>query len=155
MSAEEHIQYVPEPAGVDLRVVVGAAIAALVLLVGAIVGFYRIYQVAVPIKTMPKPELFAQPRVTTHAADVAELHQLAAEQTARLNTWRWSDAQHTRIQIPIARAMQLLVQNGGDAYAPLLPARPALTSPTAAAEKAITPSAPPNGENPAPKDKQP
>ena len=41
MSAEEHIQYVPEPAGVELRVVVGAAIAALVLLVGAIVGFYE------------------------------------------------------------------------------------------------------------------
>jgi hypothetical protein len=153
MPAEEHIQYVPEPAAVALRVVVWAAIASLVLLASSIVGLYAIYQNAVPVRTVPVPQKFSQPRVVTHAADVEELHRLAAEQTQRLATWGWANDQHTLVRIPIDRAMQLLVQKGGNALAPLLPAQPALSSPTAA-EQAITPehsAAPAN----APQDKMP
>ena len=104
--------------------------------------FYEIYQAAVPIKTVPAPRTFAEPRVTTHAADVAELHRLDEEQSHRLNTWGWANDQHTLIQIPIERAMQLLAQKGGEAWAPLLPPQPTLSSATAAAQRANTPNSP-------------
>lgn len=142
MPVEHHIQYVPELPTVELRVVVWSAIAALLLLGGAIGSLYAIYQSAVPIRTVPAPKPFPQPRVVTHAADVAELHRLAAEQSERLKTWRWANDQHTLVQIPIDRAMKLLAQKGSGAWAPLLPPRSALSSPTAGAENAITPSVP-------------
>jgi hypothetical protein len=150
MPVDEHIQYAPEPAEVDIRVVVWAAISALVLLFGAIGGLYAVYDHDVPIKTVPAPKAFPQPRVVTHEADVAELHRLAAAQSQRLETWGWADKQHTLIQIPIDRAMTLLAQKGADAYAPLVPAQGALTSPTAGAQNAITPAAPANSGKPAP-----
>ena len=90
-----------------------------------------IYQRSVPIKDLPPPQTFPQPRVTTSQAEVAERERLASEQKQRLDTWRWADAEHTLVQIPIDRAMQLLAQRGNDAWAPLLPAEPALSSPTA------------------------
>lgn len=152
MPAEEHIHYVPEPPAVELNVVVWSAIAALILLVGAIVGLYAVYQDAVPIKTVQAPTPFPQPRVATHAADVAELHRLAAEQSERLRKWGWANDQHTLVQIPIERAMQLLAQKGANAYAPLLPPS-ALSSPTAAAERATTPNPPAATQTPAPEPK--
>lgn len=139
MPAEEHLRYVPEPAAVELRVVVWAAIASLLLLASSIGVFYEISRVEVPIKTVPALQTFPQPRVVTHAVDVAELHRLAAEQSQRLNSWGWANDQHTLVRVPIDRAMQLLVQKGSDAWAPLLPPQPALSSPSAAAERAITP----------------
>jgi hypothetical protein len=136
---EEHIQYVPEPAAVDLRIVTCAAIAALVLLGGSVAGFYVIYQRAVPDQTVPLPQQFAQPRVVTSEAETAERKRLTDEQTRRLETWHWANDQHSLVQVTIDRAMQLLAQKGKDAWAPLLPAQPALTSPTAGAERATTP----------------
>ncbi|MFY9695666.1 MAG: hypothetical protein WA776_16565 [Xanthobacteraceae bacterium] len=150
MSADEHIHYAPEPADVDTRIVLWAAIAALVLLFGAIGGLYAVYDYDVPIKTVPSPKEFPQPRVVTQEADIAELHRLAAAQNQRLKTWSWANAQHTLVQIPIDRAMKLLVQKGGDAYAPLLPPQGALSSPTAGAQNAITPSSPTTSSKPTP-----
>jgi hypothetical protein len=147
VSAEEHIQYTPEPASVELRVVVWAAIASLLLLGSSIGGFYEIYRREVSVKTVPAPQDFPQPRVVTHAAEVEQLNRLRATQNERLKTWRWANDQHTQVQIPIDRAMQLLVQKGGDAWAPLLP-QPALASPTAGAENAITPTVSPSGKQP-------
>jgi hypothetical protein len=150
MPIDEHIQYVPEPAEVDARIVVWAAISALVLLFGAIGGLYAVYDYEIPIKTVPAPKVFPQPRVVTHQADIAELHQLVDAQSQRLKSWGWADDQHTLVQVPIDRAMTLLVQKGADAYAPLLPPQGALTSPTAGAQNATTPSAPANSGKPAP-----
>lgn len=153
MPAEEHIRYAPEPAAVELRVVVWSAIAALILLVGAIVGLRAVYQDAVPLKAVQAPTPFPQPRVDTHAADIAKLHRLAAEQSERLKKWGWANDQHTLVQIPIERAMQLLAQEGPDAYAPLLPPS-AMSSPTAAAERATTPNPPAAAtQNPVPEPK--
>jgi hypothetical protein len=137
--AEEHIQYVPEPAGVDLRIVAGAAVTALILLGGSVAVLHHVYQRDVPIKAMPPPQTFAQPRVVTSDAEIAERKRLTGEQTQRLNTWAWANDQHTLVQIPIDRAAQLLVQKGKDAWAPLLAPQPALTSPTAGGERATTP----------------
>jgi hypothetical protein len=141
MPAEEHLQYVPEPSGVDARVVSGAALGALALLAGSIAVFYTIYNYSVPIKTVPLPEQFARPQVVTSEAETAELHRLHNEQSARLEAWGWSNDQRTLVKIPIERAMQLLEQKGGEAYAPLLPPQPTLGSPTAAAQNAVTPNA--------------
>jgi hypothetical protein len=146
--AEEHIHYAPEPAAVKLRAIVWAAIASLLLLGGSIGGLYQVYRRDVPVKTVLSPQAFPQPRVVTHGAEVEQLHRLATEQSERLKTWRWANDQHTQVQIPIDRAMQLLLQKGADAWAPLLPPQPALASPTAGAENAITPSASPPGRQP-------
>ena len=154
MPAEEHLQYVPEPPAVALRFVSWGAIAALLLLAIGIGVFYEIYQAAVPIKTVPAPRTFAEPRVTTHAADVAELHRLNEEQSHRLNTWGWANDQHTLIQIPIERAMQLLAQKGGEAWAPLLPPQPTLSSATAAAQRANTPDSRKPSTSPQAQEKQ-
>jgi hypothetical protein len=148
VSAEEHIHYTPEPASVELRVVVRAAVASLLLLGGSIGGFYEVYRKEVPVKTVPAPQDFPQPRVVTHAADVEKLHRLTATQNEQLTTWRWANDQRTQVRIPIDRAMQLMVQKGSDAWAPLLPPQPALASPTAGAENAITPSVSPPGKLP-------
>ena len=150
MSAEEHIQYIPEIVRGRVRVVLWSAFAALILLGGAVGGLYAIYDYAVPVKTIPLPQQFPQPRVVTHAADVAELHRLAAEQRERLKTWRWANDQHTLVQIPIDRAMQLLVQKGNNAWAPLLPPEPALSPPTAGAENAMMPGPTPKTAVPPP-----
>lgn len=150
MPAEEHIYYVPEPANVDTRVVLWAAIGALLLLFGAIGGLFAVYDYGVPVRTVPLPKEFPQPRVVTNEADIAELHRLAAAQSQRLNTWGWANDQHTLVQIPIDRAMKLMAQKGGNAYAPLLPPQGALTSPTAGAQNAITPPAPAASSNPTP-----
>jgi hypothetical protein len=154
MPAEEHIRYVPESANVDTRVVLWSAIGALLLLFGAIGVLYAVYDHGVPVRTVPLPQEFPQPRVVTHQADIAELHRLAAAQSQRLNTWGWANDQHTLVQIPIDRAMKLVAQKGGEAYAPLLPPQGVLTSPTAGAQNAITPSAPGAAANP-PSEKQP
>jgi hypothetical protein len=150
MSAEEHIHYVPESASVDIRIVLWFAVGALLLLFGAIGVLYAVYDHDVPVKTVPLPKEFPQPRVVTHQADIAELHRLAAAQTQRLDTWRWANDQHTLVQIPIDQAIKLLVQKGGDAYAPLLPPQGVLTSPTAGAQNAVTPSTPAASGNPTP-----
>jgi hypothetical protein len=128
MHADEHIGYVPESPSVDSRIVILAAIGALLLVAFAIGLLYEIYQHSVPVKDLPRPQTFAEPRVTTSQAEVAERKRLAAEQRRRLDTWRWANAEHSLVQIPIDRAMQLLAQRGHDAWAPLLPGDPSLSS---------------------------
>lgn len=143
MPAEEHLRYAPESSAVDLRGVAWPALAVLTLLALAVGGLYVLYDLSLPIKTVPLPQTFAAPRVTTHETEVAELRRLTGEQSQRLNTWRWSNDQHTLVEVPIDRAMQLLVQKGDAAWTPLLPPEPALASPAAGAERAVTPGSPP------------
>jgi hypothetical protein len=154
MSIKQHLQYVPESSGVDARVVLFAAVSGLGLLAISIALFYEVYQYAVPVKTVPPPEKFVQPRVITSESEVSELQRLRDQQNGRLETWRWLNDQHTLVQIPIERAMELLAQKGSDAYAALLPPQPALSPPTAAAQNAITPYQPPNSR-PVPQEKSP
>jgi hypothetical protein len=145
MHADEHIRYAPESPSVDVRIVILAAIGALLLAASAIGFLYEIYQHSVPIKDLPSPQTFAEPRVTTSQAEVSERERLASEQRQRLDTWRWANAEHTLVQIPIDRAMQLLAQRGSDAWAPLLPSptpagtQNATTAPRANSEPHLTP----------------
>jgi hypothetical protein len=121
MSAEEHIHYVPESPAIDNRAVLLCALGALILLAGTVIGFHEVYRRGVPIKDVPTPQTFPQPRVVTSHAEVEERRRLTAAQQERLETWRWGNDEHTLVQIPIERAMQLLVQKGTAAYDPLLP----------------------------------
>lgn len=138
MPAEEHIRYVPESPAVDHRIVILAAIASLLLVAFAIGVLYAAYQRSVPIKTVPAPQAFSQPRVVPAQAEAAERTRLASEQKRRLETWQWANPEHTLVQIPIERAMQILAQRGTGAWAPLPLPQTALSSPTSAAQNATT-----------------
>jgi len=137
MSGEEHLHHDPEPSAISMTFVGWSALGAVLLLAVAIGGFAAIYSVVVPTKTIPAPETFAQPRVDTH--DVEELQQIQSAQAKKLESWGWADDQHTLLQVPIERAMQMLAARGDEALAPLLPPQPALSSPTSAAQRAVTP----------------
>ena len=135
MSSEEHrIQYVPESPGVNLSFVGWTAFAALLLVLIAIFGGYGVYRAATSPRPLPPPEAFPRPRVDT--SDREELQRIRDAQSAKLEAWGWADDQHTLVQIPIERAMQLLAGKGANAFDPLLPAQAALSPPTAAAEQA-------------------
>ena len=143
MPAEEHLRYTPESSAVDLRAVTWPALAVLTLLAFAVGGLYAAYEFSFPVKTPAPTQTFPAPRVTTHENEITERRRLAAEQNQRLNTWRWVDDQHTFVQVPIDRAMQLLVAKGREAWSPLVPPQPALSSPTAGAQHAVTPETQP------------
>jgi hypothetical protein len=135
MSGEEHVHYDPEPSAVSMTFVGWSALGAVLLLALSIGMFAAIYNAAVPAKTVPAPETFAEPRVDTH--DVQELQQIQSAQAKKLESWGWADDQHTLLQVPIERAMQMLAAKGDDAWAPLRPPQPALSSPTSAAQRAV------------------
>jgi hypothetical protein len=152
MSGEEHhIQYVPEPPSVGMAFVGWSALGSLLLLMVAIGGLFGIFYAVVPSGTLPGPQAFPQPRVDTTERE--ELRRITEAQHRTLETWQWADSQHSTVQIPIGRAMQLLVKKGANAYEPLLHSpEAALSSPAAAAERTAieqtkTPSAAPAPES--------
>lgn len=157
MSAEEHLRYVPEPPAVSMTFVGWSAFSALVLLAVAIGGLTAVYNAVVRVKTQPAPAEFPQPRVDTH--QIEELHRILDAQRHKLQAWGWANDQHNLVQVPIERAMQLLATKGGSAYDPLLPPQPALSSPTSAAQRAVTPEGAPQhapaANSPTPREKQP
>jgi hypothetical protein len=131
-----------EPAGVSLRPVLLGAIAAVVLMLGAIWGLNAVYDWQVPNRTLPAPEQFPSPRVQTHQAE--ELKDLLSAQRRQLTGYEWADQNKTLVRIPIERAMEIIAQRAGEAYAPLLPG-PATADPTAGAQRATTGQGPPSG----------
>ena len=158
MSGEEHhIHYAPESPKVKMTFVGWTAFGALLLLVGAIGGFYGIYHAVGPIRVLPAPQEFPQPRVDTREGE--ELRRIREAQSAKLQTWRWSDDQRSLVQIPIERAMELLAAKGAQAYEPLLPQQSAISPPSAAAERAMiqsqgSPAAGPSAGTPPSSDKK-
>jgi hypothetical protein len=135
MSAETHGRQLPETAAIDTRRVLWAAAGTLLLLVGAVAGLDAIYINAVPVRTMPAPETFAAPRLEVD--ERAQLRRILAAQRQRLDQYRWTDESHKYAQIPIDRAMAIIAREGAQAYAPLIASEPALSSPTAGAERAM------------------
>jgi hypothetical protein len=96
-----------------------------------------LYINAVPVRTMPAPETFPAPRLEVD--EHAQLQRILEAQRQCLDQYRWTDESHKYAQIPIDRAMAIIAREGAQAYAPLIASEPALTSPTAGAERAITP----------------
>ena len=135
MSGEEHrIQYVPEPPSVGMRFVGWSAVGSLLLLFVSIGVLFVVFHTVVPSRAPMGPQAFPQPRVDTTESD--ELRRIADAQNKELEKWQWADDQHSTVQVPIERAMQLLTKKGADAYQPLLSSpQAALSPPTAAAER--------------------
>jgi hypothetical protein len=136
-----HGQGIPEPSGVELSRVVLAVVAAFVLLAIGIGGLGMWYWRQVPVKTMPLPASFPQPRVA--ADELTELRQILAAQRRRLTSYQWTNKEHTLVQIPIDRAMKIIVAKGSHAYDPIAANPGASAAPQAAPERALTPSAAP------------
>ena len=131
-----------EPAGVSLWPVLLGAFACVVLMLGAIWGLNAVYDWQVPNRTLPTPEQFPSPRVQTHQAE--ELKDLLSAQRRQLTGYEWADQNKTLVRIPIERAMEIIAQLAGEAYAPLLPPGPASADPTAGAQRATTGQGPPS-----------
>jgi hypothetical protein len=143
-----HGQGLPEPSGVETSRVVLAVVAAFALLAIGVGGLGAWYWHEVPVKTVPPPATFPQPRV--QADEPAELRQILAAQRKRLAAYRWANTQHTLVQIPIGRAMAIIAAKGAHAYDPIAPNPNALSAPGAAPERALTPSAAPQQQRSAP-----
>lgn len=122
---------------VETRVVLLAALGVLVLVLGTVGVLGAIYYREVSVQRLPTPEKFPQPRV--ESKERQERLRIEAGQAARLAGYRWIDRKEGIVQIPIERAMQLLAGEGMQAYAPLASAQ-ALSSPTAGAQRIITPA---------------
>lgn len=149
MANEAHLNGRLEPPGIDVRSALIAAGAAIVLIAGSVVVLDAVYRDYVPKPAPPPPQTFPQPRVQPNES--AELRRLLSEQRARLSGYAWADRPKGLVQIPIERAMQLIVRKGAQAYDPLAPAAPARSGPSAGAQRAITSGqGPPAGPAPAP-----
>lgn len=101
----------------------------------AVRGLMTIYSKSTPlIRTATNPEMAAPPATSPPAPvlqpdPVADLHQMRAQEDQILQGYAWIDQRSSKVRIPIARAMQLLVQRGlpnvsGTAPAPSAPAQP-------------------------------
>ncbi|MGB6537817.1 MAG: hypothetical protein WBF58_17845 [Xanthobacteraceae bacterium] len=143
MATETHGDERLESPQVGMRGVLLWAAAFLAILAVAIVLLQAIYYRQVPVQSYPAPKDFPQPHVQT--GQRAQLRLLQRAQVKRLTGYRWVDRKAGVLAIPIERAMQILAAEGMQAYAPLAPAQ-ALSSPSAGAERLITPqAAPPPG----------
>src|SRR5437764_2062755 len=119
------------------RPVVLAALGTLAVVVIAILLLAGIYAWQVPGRSLPAPQTFPEPRVQAHEAE--ERQRIEAEQRRSLSEYRWADENKTLVQIPIERAMKIIAAKGEQAYAPVVPSSSALSSPTAGAQRAVTP----------------
>lgn len=137
MALEPHREEKLQSPAVATRSVLMYGFGALLLIAAAIGGLQAVYYWQVPAQHYPAPETFPQPRVMPDETE--ELRQLETKQKSRLEGYHWVDRQQGLVQIPIERAMQLLAQQGAQAYAPLAPST-ALSSPQAGAERLTTPT---------------
>jgi hypothetical protein len=153
MANEAHVREKLEPPGIDTRGALIAACVSVALVIGSVVVLRAVYRDYVPNPAPPPTQTFPQPRVQPNEA--AELRRLLSAQRTRLTGHAWADHDKTLVRIPIERAMQLIVRKGAQAYDPLAPAAPALSAPSAGAQRAITPGqGAPAGPAPAPSSDQ-
>jgi hypothetical protein len=129
----------PEPPDVAVGPVLWGALGSLILMGSAVAGLHAVFVFNVPNRQVPSPAAFPQPQLQTD--EVAQRQRIEQQQRQLLTGYAWADRSKGLVRIPIARAMDLIVARGADAYAPLLPAGPALSSPSGGAERQMTPGA--------------
>jgi hypothetical protein len=110
-----------EPASVRVRVIAAGMAGALAVIVAAVLGLYGFYRAAAPTASFVPPRNFPAPRLQTQNDALRE--PAIAQQQARLRAYAWIDRSRGVVQIPIDRAMALIVARGDRAYDPI--ARPA------------------------------
>ncbi len=140
---DETAQDRPESSGVAVGPVLWGALGSLILMAGAVAGLHAIFVLNVPNRRVPPPAAFPQPQLQTD--EVAQRQRIEQQQRQRLTGYAWADRRKGLVRIPIARAMDLIVARGPGAYAPLLPASPALSSPSAGAERQAPGASPGSG----------
>ena len=131
-----------EPPDVAAGPVLWGALGSLILMGGAVAGLHAIFVSNVPNPQVPSPSAFPQPQL--QADEAAQRRRTEEEQRKLLAGYAWVDQTKGLIRIPIGRAMDLIADRGNDAYAPLLPASPAMSSPSGGAERQITPATSPD-----------
>ena len=94
-----------------------AAVAAVVLIAGAMGGLWLLFHAMVPNYTASPPQAFPAPEVRPDQGD--ELKALTAGQKLRLAGYRWVDRDKQIVSIPIDRAMALEAGRGADGYKPI------------------------------------
>jgi hypothetical protein len=84
----------------------------------AVRGLMAVYSRSAPLmRTAENPIMTSPPSVSPpppvlQPDPVADLHEMRAQEDQILQGYAWLDASHTKVRIPISRAMQLLVQRG-------------------------------------------
>jgi hypothetical protein len=62
-------------------------------------------------KEFPHPQLESRPH--------ADLQRFLAQQQSQLQVYRWANADHSIVAIPIASAMEIIAQRGTKGYEPI------------------------------------
>lgn len=83
----------------------------------AMAGLYAYYLRTVTGPLIATPRVFPEPRLQSNPH--GDLHRLQAAQRKALSTYTWVDPARGIVQIPIERAMQLIVARGEQALDPL------------------------------------
>ena len=113
----------PEPSSVDWRGVLAFAGGILLFLFASMGVLFLIYGDVIPRVASRPPANFPVPRL--QADESAALSDFLIRQRAELDSFRWENADHTLVGIPIERAMQIIAARGNDAYAPIESGAPA------------------------------
>src|SRR5205085_9503863 len=96
----------------------------------AVLGLMNIYRKGAPLMRTAENPMMAAPPASSPPAPVlqpdpiADLHQMRAQEDQILQGYAWIDRGAGKVRIPIARAMQLMVERG----------LPTVSGPTATAQ---------------------
>jgi hypothetical protein len=115
--AEQHIQDRLAPPTIAARHILLLAGGTLLFLAATFAGLSLIFFSIVPSQRMPPPRTFPAPGLPAHPA--SELNELLAAQRKALDSYRWANAEHTLVAIPIEQAMKLVAERGAQGYAPV------------------------------------
>jgi fatty acid desaturase len=113
----------PQRPDVASRLVLATVLGFFGFVLVAIAGLFAYYMLNVPAGLIASPRTFPAPHLQTDSH--GDLERLQAAQRKTLSTYTWVDPNKGLIQIPIDRAMQLIVARGQHALDPL--ALPAVT----------------------------
>jgi hypothetical protein len=108
----------PERPDVASRFVLATVLGFLGFVVVGVLGLYVYYTLSVPAQLIAGPRAFPAPHLQTQPH--TDLARLQAAQRKALSTYTWVDPNKGMIQIPIDRAMQLIVARGPRALDPLV-----------------------------------
>jgi hypothetical protein len=81
----------------------------LLMTIGAIAGFLLIV-LAIGVEAWFLREVQHETALTWDNAQVQPLTDQRKEQLARINNYRWTNKEHTRVAIPIDQAMNMVAQ---------------------------------------------
>src|SRR5579884_1186506 len=104
----------------------------------AVLGLLNIYRRSTPLmRTAQNPVMTAPPSVSPpppvlQPDPVADLHQMRMQEDQILQGYAWIDQRSGKVRIPIARAMQLLVERGLPNAGGAVPAATASAAPAGA-----------------------